>query len=327
MPTPRDLAVIVCTRNRATMLGAALESILASVPRDVEVLVVDSASDDAATRDTAMSSGASYVRSDVKGLSIARDLGLRTSTRPLVLFTDDDCVAVAGWIDPVLEHFADSGVGAVTGRMLDHTLVGTESGSPPKRFTRPVHGLDAGHGAVMAFRRELVLELGGFDPVLGAGRTLAGAEDLDMFCRILDAGHAIVHDPACVIHHMNTRQGDDYTELHHGYGLGLGALSNKMIRLRFPVGAVMLAVLLKRTLGRAARHLRDPRRGTADRAMLRGIRQGFFIGAGMRLDGSTFVDEHPPAVTPLGSELDTRTGSPLESTLDAPIDRDPGRAR
>ncbi|WP_157415273.1 glycosyltransferase family 2 protein [Agromyces allii] len=315
MPTPHDLAVIVCTRNRATMLGAALESILASVPSDVEVLVVDSASDDASTRDAAIAAGAAYVRSDIRGLSIARDLGLRTSTRPLVLFTDDDCVAVTGWIDPVLEHFADAEVGAVTGRMLDHTLVGTGGAEPPKRYTRTVQGIDAGHGAVMAFRRELVLELGGFDPVLGAGRTLAGAEDLDMFCRVLEAGHAIVHDPTCVIHHMNTRQGDSYTELHHGYGLGLGALANKMLRLRFTVGVATLAVLLKRTGGRAVRHMRDPRKGKADRAMLRGIRQGFFAGAGMRLDGSTFVDEHPPPVTP------------LEPAIDTPIDRDPGRAR
>ncbi|SFR72300.1 Glycosyl transferase family 2 [Agromyces sp. CF514] len=327
MPTPRDLAVIVCTRNRATMLGAALESILASVPRDVEVLVVDSASDDLATRDAATASGASYVRSDVKGLSIARDLGLRTSTRPLVLFTDDDCVAVTGWIDPVLEHFADPQVGAVTGRMLDHTLIGTESGALPKRFTRTVQGIDAGHGAVMAFRRELVLDLGGFDPVLGAGRTLAGAEDLDMFCRILDAGHAIVHDPSCTIHHMNTRQGESYTELHHGYGLGLGALANKLLRLRFRVGLATLAVLLKRTGGRALRHLRDPRHGKADRAMLRGIARGFLAGAGMRLDGSTFVDEHPPTATPLDADVGPPLESALESALDAPIDRDPRRTR
>jgi len=293
------------------MLGAALDSILGAVPGDVEVLVVDSASDDWATRDAALAAGATYVRSDVRGLSIARDLGLRTSTRPLVLFTDDDCVAVAGWIDPVLAHFADDGVGAVTGRMLDHTLVGTDGVEPARRFTRTVQGIDAGHGAVMAFRRDLVLELGGFDPVLGAGRMLAGAEDLDMFCRVLEAGHAIVHDPACVIHHMNTRQGDSYTELHHGYGLGLGALANKLLRLRFSVGVAAIAMLLKRTGGRAVRHLRDPRRGKADRAMLRGIREGFFIGAGMRLDGSTFVDEHPPPST----------------TIEHPIDRDPGRAR
>ncbi len=309
MPTPRDLAVVVCTRNRATMLAAALESITRAVPRDVEVVVVDSASETSDTRNVADAAGAVYVRSDIRGLSIARDLGLRGTERPIVLFTDDDCIAVDGWTEPILARFDDPTVGAVTGRMLDHTLIGdSTTPGPARRFTHTIQGLDAGHGAVMAFRRDLVLDLGGFDHVLGAGRRLAGAEDLDMFCRILDAGHAIVHDPACVIHHMNTREGDSYTELHLGYGLGLGALANKLVRLRLAAGLALLAVLLKRTVGRALRNMRDPRRGSADRAMLRGIRQGFVAGARMRISGTTFIDEHPPAPTPIDEQVDRDTG-------------------
>ena len=309
MPTPHELTVIVCTRNRANMLAAALESITAAVPEGVEVLVVDSASDTTETREVAEAAGVGFVRSEVKGLSIARNLGLQTSSRPLVLYTDDDCVAVEGWIAPVLAGFEDPEVGAVTGRMLDHTLIGVDAPpAPPRRYTRTLEGLDAGHGAVMAFRREFVLGLGGFDPVLGAGRTLAGAEDLDMFCRVLDAGHAIVHDPACVIHHMNTRVGDDYTALHLGYGLGLGAMANKTVRLRLGVGLALLAVLVKRTIGRAVRHRRDPRKGRADRAMLRGIADGFLAGARMRLHGTTFIDEHPPAPTPIGDPAGRDTG-------------------
>lgn len=309
MPGPRELTVIVCTRNRAEMLASALASITAAVPAGVEVLVVDSASSTSETREAAVAAGVGYVRSDIRGLSIARDLGLRTSERPLVLFTDDDCVAVEGWIDPILARFGDPTVGAVTGRMLDHTLIGGDSTpGPPRRYSRTIEGLDAGHGAVMAFRRELVLELGGFDHVLGAGRHLAGAEDLDMFCRVLDAGHAIVHDPACVIHHMNTREGHSYVELHLGYGLGLGALANKLVRLRPRVGVAMLAVLLKRTLGRAFRNRRDPRKSGADRAMLRGIASGIREGARMKLQGTTFIDEQPPAPTPIDDRVDRDSG-------------------
>jgi glycosyltransferase involved in cell wall biosynthesis len=309
VPAPRDLAVIVCTRNRATMLAAALESIGRAVPAGVEVVVVDSASETSETRVVATAADAVYLRTDVRGLSIARNVGLRGTARPIVLFTDDDCIAVDGWTEAILAQFEDPAVGAVTGRMLDHTLVdGATTTGPPRRFTRTIQGIDAGHGAVMAFRRELVLEIGGFDHVLGAGRSLAGAEDLDMFCRILDAGHAIVHDPACVIHHMNTREGDSYTQLHLGYGLGLGALANKLLRLRFVVGVALLAVLAKRTCGRALRNLRDPRKGAADRAMLNGIRRGFFAGIRMRISGTTFIDEHPPAPTPIDDHVDRETG-------------------
>ena len=159
----------------------------------------------------------------------------------------------------------------------------------------------------MAFRRDLVLELGGFDHVLGAGRPLAGAEDLDMFCRILDAGHAIVHDPACVIHHMNTREGDSYTELHLGYGLGLGALANKLVRLRFTVGLALLAVLAQaHGRPRACATCAIPARAAPTRAMFRGIRQGFVAGARMRISrerrSSTSIRPHRPRSTNTSTE-------------------------
>jgi hypothetical protein len=310
VPTPHELTVIVCTRDRAEMLASALESITHTVPGGVDVLVVDSASETAATREAAEAAGVGYVRSEFPGLSIARNLGLRTSARPLAIFTDDDCRAVEGWIEPVLERFGDPLVGAVTGRMLDHTLVDDgPARAPARRFTRTLDGLDAGHGAVMAFRREPVLALGGFDDVLGAGRYLAGAEDLDMFCRMLDAGHAIVNDPACVVHHMNTRDGDSYTALHFGYGLGLGGLANKMVRLRFGVGVAMLAVLVKRAIGRMLRNRRNPRKGGAARAMLVGIYRGFVAGTRLRLSGTTFVDETRSATVRLGEPADRDSGT------------------
>ncbi len=303
MPAPSDLAVVVCSRERADMLAQSLASIVAATPGDVEILVVDSASTTTATREVAESAGVRYVRSDVKGLSIARNLGLESTEREVVLYTDDDCRAVDGWVASILAHFGDESVGAVTGRMLDHTLVDHETGGERRvRLTRTLSGLDGGHGALMAFRRATVMELGGFDEVLGAGRELAGAEDLDMFCRVLAAGSAIVHDEDSVVHHVNTREGDAYTTLHHGYGLGLGALANKWVRLQPAVGVSLSAVLVKRTTMRALRRRRDPRRGPAERAMLRGIAAGFLKAARMRLDGERFVDDHrPPVVNPVPS--------------------------
>ena len=145
----------------------------------------------------------------------------------------------------------------------------------------------------MAFRREHLLELGGFDPVLGAGRALAGAEDLDIFCRILDDGQAIDFDPACVIHHMNTREDVAYAQLHRGYGLGLGAMTGKWLRLRFTVGVALVAIVAKRTLSRAVRNRKDPRRRRADLALFRGFMSGLFASLRLRLDGRVFVDARP----------------------------------
>ena len=197
----------ICTPGGVTAVNEASAAASISGLSRVQILVVDSASTTPATWEVADAAGVDYVRSDIKGLSIARNLALESSRRPIVVFTDDDCAAVEGWMAPILEGFDDPTVGAVTGRMLDHTLVGTQQAPPPRRFTRTIEGIDAGHGAIMAFRRERIVALGGFDPVLGAGRRLAGAEDLDMFCRVLDDGAHIVYDPSCVVHHVHTRAG------------------------------------------------------------------------------------------------------------------------
>lgn len=289
------------------MLRTALASFRAATPEGVQILVVDSASTTAQTLEVAREAGVDEVRSDIKGLSIARNVGLATSERPIVVYTDDDCQAVDGWLEALLPHLDDPSVGAVTGTMLDHSLVGHSRAVPPvRRYHKTIEGLDAGHGAIMAFRRELVVELGGFDPVLGAGRALAGAEDLDLFCRILAAGYAIVFDPASVVHHVNTRVDDAYKTLHRGYGLGLGALTNKWLRLRVRTGVPMGAIIVKRTVCRALRRWKTKRRRGADLALLRGFFGGLVMSTRLAFDGFVFVDAKPPAPITLG--VSRRTG-------------------
>lgn len=276
------------------MLGEALSTVTRFTPADATVLVVDSASTTHDTREVASAAGVDYVRTDVKGLSIARNVGLRSTARDIVLYTDDDCVAVDGWIDGILAHFSDPVVGAVTGEMIDPADP-PAAGSGMRRFTRVVDGLDAGHGALMAFRRDALVRIGGFDEVLGAGRELAGAEDLDIFCRLLEAKWAIVYDPACVIHHVHTRDDTAYETLYLGYGRGLGGLADKWLRMRPLTGLRLLARLVGRSARRIRRYRGDLRRGPAERAMLRGIREGAAASRRMKLQDGRLVDAHPPA--------------------------------
>ncbi|WP_431801935.1 glycosyltransferase [Microbacterium sp. bgisy203] len=297
-----DVTLIVCTRERPEMLRDALASFLEHSPEGLEILVVDSASTTSKTLEVADEAGVRAVRTDIKGLSIARNVGLATARRPIVVYSDDDCRALPGWLDAALAHFDDERVAAVTGAML-HEASDTAARQvrSPKRYTKTLEGLDAGHGAVMAFRRDVVEGLGGFDPVMGAGRYLAGAEDLDIFCRILDDGRAIVYDAEFAIDHAHTREDDAYTVLHRGYGLGLGALADKWLRLRPTVGLMMSAVIVKRTVVRAVRNRSNVRRRDADLALLGGFWSGLFATAGMRRAGRVFVDARPPQPITLDS--------------------------
>lgn len=285
-----SLAVIVCTRNRPEMLDRALTSILKHIPHEVEVLVVDSASASDETRIVTERHSVGYVRTDVPGLSIARNLGVDSTDRDFILFTDDDCVAAPGVARETLLGFCGELTTCVTGTMQDH-------GSPTPdlthqsmtEFTHVRDGIDCGHGAAMAFRRSAVLRIGGFDENLGAGSDLPGAEDLDMFCRLLWAGTTIVKNPHLRIVHAKTRLGAEFKDLQYGYGLGLGAMIGKWTRISRPV-AVMMFLRASRRIGR---RFVQPANNSDDRPSTAAFGSGLLLGIwrskAFELQGDVFV--------------------------------------
>lgn len=292
MATLSDVAVLICSRERAALLSNALRVMRLHTSSAVEVIVVDSASTTDATRRVALDAGVKYVRTDIKGLSIARNIGLASTERQIVVYTDDDCEATPGWIEALLPHFS-SGVGGVTGLLLDADAVASTSG-PPSVLTRTRQGLDAGHGAIMSFDRRLLLRIGGFDEVLGTGRTAAGAEDLDIFCRVLRHGETIVREPGAAVRHIYTRDDSAFAELNRGYGLGLGAMASKWIRFDTLHGIALLGIMILRGLSRAIRHRRNRRMRTGAMMLLSGTFIALARYARNPLSGQCFVDEHPP---------------------------------
>ncbi|MBB3158947.1 glycosyltransferase involved in cell wall biosynthesis [Microbacterium proteolyticum] len=295
MLTPSDISVIVCTRNRPGYLREALAAIRKTTPAETEVVVVDSASDTDETRQIAEEAGVVYVLAGA-GLSVARNAGIHASARPFVIFTDDDCLPEEGWIDVVLPHFEDPTVGAVTGRMLHRSESAAKAPYRRQRLYRtPVQGLDAGHGAVMAFRREMLLRMGGFDDALGAGKPWAGAEDLDIFVRIVRAGSTIVHDATCIVWHNNTREGQDYVNLHRGYGLGLGAMIAKWIHIDPVLGTRLAWRLVGRSVVRIVRAFARKKPAAHEHAMFDGIVTGARQAWRTPVIGERFASASPSA--------------------------------
>ena len=290
--------VLVCTRDRPEMLDRLLTS-MGALRGVVDVLVVDSASTTTRTRDVVEQHGFGYLRLERPGLSVARNAGVRAARTELVAFTDDDCIVDAGWLGPLLAPFDDPRVGVVTGAMVDEPrLPAAEPPLAQRRARRSVQGLDLGSGANMAFRRAAVLEVGGFDERLGAGTPLAGAEDLDMFCRLLHSGWSGVREPASAVVHAHVRHGRDHVDLIGGYARGSGAQVAKALRLAPPVGASMALVTARRL---ALRMVRLPVLAAADRAAAlahaRGLVVGLRRGLALPLDGEVFRSEADEGTT------------------------------
>jgi glycosyltransferase involved in cell wall biosynthesis len=123
------ISVVVCTRDRAARLDRMLRSLhemATPAALEWEVLVVDNGSRDG-TRDvvTAFARRAKmptrYLFEKRRGLSRARNAGVRAARGDVVAFTDDDCLVDSQWVARIDAEFrADVELGIVGGRVELH---------------------------------------------------------------------------------------------------------------------------------------------------------------------------------------------------------------
>jgi glycosyltransferase involved in cell wall biosynthesis len=222
-------SIVLCTRDRPELAGRALAQLRRLAYPRFEVLLVDNAPRDGATREAfARVAGDDgrfrYVVEDRPGLSRARNRGLAEARHRLVAFTDDDARADPHWLEALARGFArHDNVACVTGLVpsaqLDtpaqhyfHERVWWGSALEPRTFWRerqaadpPLHPFRIGNfgtGANFAVDRDLARRLGGFSELIGAGSPCrGGAEDGDMFVRVLQAGRALAYEPSAIIWH------------------------------------------------------------------------------------------------------------------------------
>lgn len=224
--TVRDLpeiTVVVCTRDRHIALRGCLESLLRLKYPSYEVVVVDNASRGSETRAMAEAYGVRCVLESKPGLDNARNCGARAATHGIVAYTDDDVRVDPDWLHGVAAGFQDSDVACVTGlicpleletpaQQVFESYGGMGKGFVPRLFDPAVmspHALISAHavgvGANMAYRRDLLLSLGGFDPDLDVGTPSGGAGDLDMLHRVLASGHKVRYEPRAMVWHQHRR--------------------------------------------------------------------------------------------------------------------------
>lgn len=244
--------VVVSTRNRGVMIEPALRSLMALDHRAFEIVVIDQSSDDNTGELVRSVSEADarirYVRTEQVGLSRGRNAGIVAGRGDVIAFTDDDCVVDRGWLGAIEAEMRDAAVAGVFGRVLpdehrgrsgiDLAFKDSQERAEYAGRAIPWH---IGHGANMAFRRADLIDLGGFDEVLGAGGPLPSHEDGDMSYRMLASGRRLVFSPASLVYHRQWRSWDERKRTERAYGLGAGAQFTKYLRCRDISGFSLLA--------------------------------------------------------------------------------------
>ena len=221
-PTPPEsplVSVVICAYNAERTMRACLESLRQLDYPNYEVIIVDDGSRDRTAEIAAAFPEFRLIRQPNKGLSMARNAGMYAARGEIVAYTDSDCVVDPHWLSlmvrAMVEHRVDGCGGPNYAPHEEGRLEACVAASPGA----PCHVLIADDraehlaGCNMVFRKEALLEAGGFDPQF----TSAG-DDVDICWRLLDAGCALGFCPAAFVWHFRRNTVKAYYKQQAGYG-------------------------------------------------------------------------------------------------------------
>jgi glycosyltransferase involved in cell wall biosynthesis len=249
------LSIVICTKDRPQRVARLLESLQGTVSdplfRSVEVVVVDNASSTPATREAAASfPDVRYAFEARTGLNFARNAAIEAARGEVIAYLDDDVVVDRRWLQGLANAWRSRpDAGGFTGLVLPFRL-DTEAqltfeglGGFGRGFKRleyreerlgnPLHPVGTGMlgaGANMAFDRQLLIDLGGFDEALDTGAPLPGGGDLDIFYRVLRSGRPMIYEPQYAVYHEHRETWPELRRQYWSWGLGLMAFLTKSRR-------------------------------------------------------------------------------------------------
>jgi GT2 family glycosyltransferase len=212
------VSVVVCTYNGGATLGQCLQSLRALDYPDYEVIVVDDGSTDDTPAILARFPEVRVIRQPNRGLSVARNAGLQAARGAVVAYTDSDCFADPDWLTHLVHHLQRTGADAVGGPNLtpaDGWLAACVAASPGQ----PAHVLESDQvaehvpGCNMAFRREALAAINGFDP-----QYRKAGDDVDVCWRLQQAGRWITFAPSAFVWHHRRQTPRAYLKQQAGYG-------------------------------------------------------------------------------------------------------------
>jgi glycosyltransferase involved in cell wall biosynthesis len=220
-PLPRypRISVVVCAYNAERTMEACLASLEALDYPDYEVIVVNDGSTDRTLEISERFPFCRIISQPNKGLSVARNVGAEAATGEIVAYTDSDCVADPDWLTYLVARMETGNLAACGGPNFpppEDSLVPAAVAVSPGGPTHVLLSDEVAEhiaGCNMAFRREVLLALGGFDPIYRAA-----GDDVDICWRFQDAGHAIGFSPAAVVWHFRRNTVRAYINQQRGYG-------------------------------------------------------------------------------------------------------------
>jgi GT2 family glycosyltransferase len=221
------ISVVVCSYNGSRTIGETLTRLKGLNYPDYEIIVVDDGSSDKVS-EIASIHEVCLIRQENLGLSAARNSGLAAARGEIVAYIDDDAYPDADWLSYLAAAFQAAPYAGVGGPNLSPADDGRIAACVANAPGGPVHVLltdsIAEHipGCNMAFRRDCLEAVGGFDP-----RFRVAGDDVDLCWRLQDRGWKLGFSPAALVWHHRRASVRSYLRQQRGYAKAEALLAEK----------------------------------------------------------------------------------------------------
>ncbi len=236
-------SLVIASRGRPAALRRCLTAVRQLDHPEFEVIVVADAAGLWAVADMGLTRLIKTVQLEEANISTARNLGIAMAAGEIVAFIDDDAVPEPTWLSRLVAPFSDPRVTAATGFVLGRNgltfqwqagwtdVLGWRHPLEVEEQAITLHESSPGaavrtEGTNMAFRREVLAELGGFDPSF---RFYMDETDLNM--RQAAEGQITAVVPLA--------------QVHHGFLAGPHRRDDRVPLSLFEIGASLSAFLRK----------------------------------------------------------------------------------
>ncbi len=209
-----SFSIVINTYNRGPSLAVTLDSLRFLKHPRFEVVVVNGPSTDASPELLrGWSDRVKVGHCPITNLSVSRNIGIAMASGDVVAFIDDDAVPEPEWLDQLEAGYSSANVGGVGGMVFNHTgfdfqakyILCNRMGdarldferNPSDRYSFPgSNWYCAMLGTNASFRREALLEVGGFDEEFEYY-----LDETDVCLRMVDAGWQVRFVDDAFIHH------------------------------------------------------------------------------------------------------------------------------
>lgn len=229
--------MVMATLGRKNDLKRLFDSLSKQTYTDFELIIVDQNVDGLIDEIVSVYKTKFYInhiKTRMRGLSRARNIGIDQAKGDIICFPDDDCWLEMDTLQKVNKEFMKRDIDAITIRAMgpDNRPLSKKELTEEEKVNRS--NIWYGAMSISIFvKTKLAKVIGGFDESLGvgAGTPYGAGEETDFLYRLLDQDKKIIHFQSINIYHPkkddNSLSSDVLRRRYHSYGYGIGYVLKK----------------------------------------------------------------------------------------------------